>query len=50
LVSVGYGDIVPVTVEEKTFVIFIALLGAGVFAYSLNSISSIFKTIERKNK
>ncbi len=46
MVTVGYGDIIPVTTNEKFFVIFIALLGSGVFAYSLNGIGAIFKRID----
>jgi hypothetical protein len=42
MVTVGYGDIKPVATSEKLFVIFMALLGSLVFAYTVNTIGSIF--------
>mmetsp|Transcript_26220 Transcript_26220/g.46851 ORF Transcript_26220/g.46851 Transcript_26220/m.46851 type:complete len:560 (-) Transcript_26220:1899-3578(-) len=41
MTTVGYGDIVPITIEEKIFCIFAMLLACGVFAYTLGSVSSL---------
>ena len=42
MITVGYGDIVPKTSIEKLYVIFITLLSCVVFAYTVNTIGSIF--------
>ncbi len=42
MITVGYGDITPVTVSEKIYCIFITLISCGVFAYVVNTIGSIF--------
>lgn len=42
-VTVGYGDIVPVTTFERIFVIIITLLICGVFGYCISNIGNIFK-------
>lgn len=41
MITVGYGDIIPVTSLERMFSVFITLISCGVFAYSVNSIGSI---------
>ncbi|KAL4467448.1 hypothetical protein ABPG72_000658 [Tetrahymena utriculariae] len=41
MITIGYGDIVPVTIYEKIFVMGMTLVSCGVFAYSLNTISRI---------
>lgn len=48
MITVGYGDITPVTTEERIFVIVICLLSCGVFAYSVNSIGSIIGAMTQK--
>jgi hypothetical protein len=59
LLTVGYGDIVPVififilyfvkvTISERIFVIIMALITCGVFGYAINNIGSIFKEMEEK--
>ena len=48
MVTVGYGDITPITNFEKIFIIFITILTCGVFAYSVNTIGSIFREISLK--
>ncbi|KAL4474221.1 hypothetical protein ABPG72_001760 [Tetrahymena utriculariae] len=49
MITVGYGDITPNTTVERIFVIFICLVGCGVFAYSVNSIGSIISAITQKS-
>lgn len=41
--TVGYGDIVPVTNIERIFVIGMALVICGLFAYTISSIGNILK-------
>ena len=36
--TVGYGDIVPVTLAERCFLIFAMLLGASLYAYVVGSV------------
>ena len=38
MITVGYGDITPVTNKEKIFIIFITLISCAVFAYAVNTI------------
>ncbi|CAK62923.1 unnamed protein product (macronuclear) [Paramecium tetraurelia] len=47
-VTVGYGDIVPVTTFERIFVIIVTLLLCGVFGYSISNIGNIFKQMSDK--
>ncbi|CAK56624.1 unnamed protein product (macronuclear) [Paramecium tetraurelia] len=47
-VTVGYGDIVPVTTFERIFVIVVTLLLCGVFGYCISNIGNIFKQMSDK--
>jgi hypothetical protein len=38
MVTVGYGDIKPIAVSEKIFVMFMSLSGSLLFAYTVNTI------------
>ena len=38
MITIGYGDIVPVTPDEKIFGICVAFVACGVFAYSFSYI------------
>ncbi|KAL4480343.1 hypothetical protein ABPG74_020859 [Tetrahymena malaccensis] len=42
MITVGYGDILPITTLEKVVCIFIMMISCGVFGYSLNEIGAIF--------
>ena len=42
MLTIGYGDIVPVTNAEKIYIIFIALVSTGIFGYVINTIGGIF--------
>jgi hypothetical protein len=35
MTTVGYGDISPVTIYERIFVIFISFIASGIFAYAI---------------
>lgn len=49
--TVGYGDVVPVTNPERVFVTVITYLVTGVFGYVISSIGSIvFKLKELDNQ
>jgi voltage-gated potassium channel Kch len=43
--TVGYGDVVPVTPVERLFVIVVALIICGVFGYAVSSIGDIFRSL-----
>ncbi|CAD8060203.1 unnamed protein product [Paramecium primaurelia] len=48
--TIGYGDIIPVTKYEKIFVIFVTLLSSIIFGYTISSIGAIFAQMsENKN-
>ncbi|CAD8084275.1 unnamed protein product [Paramecium sonneborni] len=47
-VTVGYGDIVPVTTFERIFVIIVTLLLCGIFGYCISNIGNIFQSISDK--
>lgn len=40
--TIGFGDIYPVTKYERIFIMVFTLLSCGIFAYSLNIITSVF--------
>ncbi|KRX06008.1 hypothetical protein PPERSA_01086 [Pseudocohnilembus persalinus] len=48
MITVGYGDIAPVTLEEKLYVIFITMVTCAGFGYAANKVSDIFKTIQQR--
>ena len=41
MITIGFGDIVPISKYDKIIVICISLIGCGVFAYSLNQIGNL---------
>ena len=48
MITIGFGDITPISKVEKIYIIFISILASGIFAYAVNTIASIFKEIEEK--
>ncbi|EAS03266.3 cyclic nucleotide-binding domain protein (macronuclear) [Tetrahymena thermophila SB210] len=51
MVTLGYGDIIPITIAERFFTIFIVLISCGVFGYCINQVGMIIQSIgkEREN-
>ena len=49
MITLGYGDIVPQTMPEKIYVIFSAMIGCGIFAYSVNKVGSIINDMNKKS-
>jgi len=50
MITVGYGDICPVTQLEMVISILTMLFACGVYAYSLNAIGSIFEELNSGSK
>ncbi|KAL4492971.1 hypothetical protein ABPG72_020750 [Tetrahymena utriculariae] len=48
MVTVGYGDIVPKTLNERVYVIFFVLISAITFAYVVNTIGALFQELSRQ--
>jgi hypothetical protein len=38
MITIGYGDVTPVTEGEKVFTIFILIISCGFFSYILGSV------------
>lgn len=43
MITIGYGDIFPVTVSERIFGIFVMVLSSGLFGYIMNCIALLFQ-------
>lgn len=41
MLTIGFGDIVPVTVKEKILIIAIAMMGSVEFGYTITTIGTI---------
>lgn len=50
MITVGYGDTVPVSNLELLFCIVTMLMACGVYAYSLNAIGVIFEQLNSSYK
>ena len=48
MVTVGYGDILPVNPYEMILCVFTMMIACGVFAYAVNSIGEILKDYSSK--
>ena len=42
MATVGFGDITPISINEKIFVIIMTLISCAQFAYTVNTVGSIF--------
>eukprot|EP01041_Mallomonas_annulata_P008584 gene8584-17711_t len=49
LTTVGYGDVVPVTLNERIYVSMILLLGAALFGYTVGTIGQVFEGVDLRN-
>ena len=49
MITIGFGDITPISNVEKIYVILMSFIASGLFAYAVNTIGSIFSDIEEKN-
>ena len=47
LTTTGYGDIVPISTNERIYAITIMILSAGIFSYLVGKIGSVIALIER---
>lgn len=45
MVTVGFGDIKPTTDTEKIYVTIVALISSLIFAYTVNTIGTVFQEI-----
>jgi hypothetical protein len=50
MITVGYGDVTPVTTMERLVTIGLTLVSCGMFAYTVNNIASIFEEIKQRDK
>ncbi|KAL4499999.1 hypothetical protein ABPG73_011107 [Tetrahymena malaccensis] len=48
MITVGYGDIFPVSVYEKIYVIGMTCITCGIFGYAINKISSVINELAQK--
>lgn len=46
MITVGYGDIVPVTTGEKLTCVVVMIMASGVFAYTMNRINYLLSGLE----
>jgi len=49
MITVGFGDISPINIPEKLYVIVLTIISCGVFAYAVNTIGNIFSEISKSN-
>lgn len=50
IVTVGYGDMIPMNSSERITNILIMLIGCGVFAHSIDSIVNVIKRLNHNEK
>lgn len=48
MVTVGFGDIKPTTDPEKVYVTLVALISSLIFAYTVNTIGTVFQEIAQQ--
>ena len=45
MITVGYGDILPISVNEKAYVILMTIFTCGIFGFAVNKMGIIFNTM-----
>lgn len=50
MATIGYGDITPTNDNEVVFATITMFIASGVFAYTLNSIGTIFGNLNEEKK
>ncbi len=50
MATIGYGDIVPTNNLEVIFTTVTVFIASGIFAYTLNSIGTIFTNLNEEKK
>jgi len=48
MVTVGYGDLVPVTVAERIYTVIAMIISSALFGYSLNTVGEIIREMNRE--
>lgn len=48
MVTVGFGDVVPISSNEKIYVTLFCLVSCGIFGYAVNTIGAIFHELSEK--
>ncbi|CAD8213597.1 unnamed protein product [Paramecium octaurelia] len=49
MTTIGYGDIIPVNLTERIFVIFMTMISSATFAYTVNNIGGIFQDFSKQS-
>lgn len=47
MITVGYGDITPITPNEKILTTFVMIIASGVFAFTMNSINNLLQQMNQ---
>ena len=47
--TIGYGDIVPISSQEKILAIILIFISCGVYGYSLNQIGVVLNDLKKLN-
>ncbi|EAR88843.3 cyclic nucleotide-binding domain protein (macronuclear) [Tetrahymena thermophila SB210] len=50
MTTIGYGDITPKTITEKSFILVVSVIACAIFGYTFSQISEIVKDLEKKKK
>ncbi|KAL4499106.1 hypothetical protein ABPG72_017008 [Tetrahymena utriculariae] len=50
MMTIGYGDITPKSINEKIYTIFFCVVSCASFAYSINTISQVITDAKKKQK